>query len=62
MAEPLRLLQELVISGLAAAAWYAAGQQAAGVVLALVSIVYHVLVYVSGETLLKQRKLDAPTT
>jgi hypothetical protein len=53
-AEPLRLIQELVISGLAAAAWYASGQHSLGISLGLVSLVYHVLVYALGGTLLKQ--------
>jgi Protein of unknown function (DUF2568) len=52
-AELFRLIQELIISGLAAAAWYSAGQHAWGLALALLSIVYHILVYASGEKLLK---------
>jgi Protein of unknown function (DUF2568) len=52
-AEKFRLIQELVISGLAAVAWYAAGQHILGLALALLSIVYHILVYASGEKLLK---------
>jgi hypothetical protein len=54
LAEPLRLLEELIISGLAAAAWYAAGQHALGWAMGLTSIVYHALVYLSGNHLLKQ--------
>jgi hypothetical protein len=54
IAEPLRLLQELSISGLAAVAWYMAGQPALGVALAALSVVYHALVYLTGERLLKQ--------
>jgi hypothetical protein len=54
IAEPLRLVQELTISGLAAAAWYAAGQPVLGLTLAAVSVTYHALVYLSGERLLKQ--------
>jgi hypothetical protein len=53
LSESLRLFQELVISGLAAVAWYAAGQQALGLALGMISIVYHTLVYLLGETLLK---------
>lgn len=53
-AEPLRLCEELVISGAAAAAFYVAGQQALGWALGLISIVHHGLVYGLGETLLKQ--------
>jgi hypothetical protein len=52
-AEALRLVQELAISGLAAAAWYAAGQHAAGSALAIVSVAYHGLVYLGGSRLLK---------
>jgi Protein of unknown function (DUF2568) len=51
-AEWLRLTQELLISGLAAAAWWAAGQTTLGIALALTSLVYHVLVYTAGERLL----------
>ena len=53
MAESLRLVEELVISGLAALALYVAGQHALGWTLGLLSIVYHMLVYVSGGRLLK---------
>jgi Protein of unknown function (DUF2568) len=53
LAEPLRLLQELAISGLAAAALYAAGQHLLGGVLGLVSVVCHALVYLQGGRLLK---------
>lgn len=55
LAEPLRLLQELALSGLAAFAWYGAGQHALGLALALLSIVYHALVYASGSRLLHPR-------
>lgn len=54
MSEPLRLVQELIISGLAAVAFYTAGQHALGWTLGLISIVHHGLVYLLGETLLKQ--------
>lgn len=50
--EPFRLVQELVLSGLAAVAWYAAGQRALGLSLGLVSIVHHALVYLLGDRLL----------
>jgi hypothetical protein len=52
-AEPLRLTQELVVSGLAAVALYASGQHLLAWVLAAVSVVHHVLIYVSGGRLLK---------
>ncbi len=55
LAEPLRLLQELAISGLAAAAVYAAGQHLLGWVLGLLSVIYHALVYLQGGRLLKHR-------
>jgi hypothetical protein len=54
LAEPLRLIQELVVSGLAALALYAAGQHALGLALAGLSVVYHALVYLAGKTLLGQ--------
>jgi hypothetical protein len=53
LAEPIRLFQELAISGLAAVALYATGQHAPGLTLGLVSIVYHALVYLQGGRLLK---------
>lgn len=53
MSEPLRLIQELVISGLAVVALFDAGQQTFAWVLGLLSIVHHALVYLLGETLLK---------
>ena len=55
LAEPLRLLQELAISGLAAVAVYAAGQHLLGWVLGVLSAVYHALVYLQGGRLLKHR-------
>ncbi len=51
--ELLRLCQELVITGIAAAALYISGQHALGWALALISIIHHILVYLLGETLLK---------
>ena len=51
--EPLRLIQELVISGLAALAWYTAGQHALGWALAILSLAHHALVYLLGQRLLK---------
>jgi hypothetical protein len=54
LAEPLRLIQELVVSGLAALALYATGRHAVGVGLAGLSLVYHALVYLSGRTLLQR--------
>ncbi len=62
-AEPLRLTQELVVSGLAALAWYEAGQHALGLALGALSIAYHALVYLSGARLLgsgDQRAVDEP--
>ena len=54
LAEPLRLIQELVISVGAAVAFYAAGQHVLGWGLALVSVVHHAMVYMLGDTLLKR--------
>ena len=52
LAEPLRLVQELTISALAAAAFVAAGHAPLGAALAALSISYHVLVYATGQRLL----------
>jgi uncharacterized protein DUF2568 len=57
--EILRLVQELLISGLAAAAWYAAGPHGLAIALATLSIVYHTFVFASGERLLKPRDTRA---
>lgn len=54
LAEPLRLMQELIVSGLAAFAWYAAGARSMGWMLGIISIVHHVLVYALGSRLLKR--------
>ncbi len=62
LGEPLRLLQELTVSLLAALAWYAADRQGLGVALGALSIVYHALVYASGERLLKRRAEPAHPT
>lgn len=51
--EPFRLVQELVLSGLAAYAWYAAGQRTLGWSLGLLSIVHHALIYILGGRLIK---------
>jgi hypothetical protein len=53
VSEFLRLAQELAVSGMAAWAWYMAGQHIAGGLLAGVSVVHHSLVYLSGERLLR---------
>jgi hypothetical protein len=53
MAEPLRLIEELLISGLAAFALYKVGEPTLGWAFAALSIIYHVLVYLSGGRLLK---------
>lgn len=53
LAEPLRLVQELTISGLAAAGWYAAGFHTLGIALGALTVVYHASVYASGARLLK---------
>lgn len=54
LAEPLRLMQELVVSGLAGLALSAAGAHALGFGLIAVSVVHHALVYVLGGRLLKR--------
>lgn len=53
MSESLRLIQEIVISLLAAAAFYSTRQYFFGWLLAIISIIYHILVYILGERLLK---------
>ncbi len=59
-AERLRLIEELAISLLAAAAVYTTGQVAAAVGLAAVSIAYHALVYAFGAALLKREPVRPP--
>ena len=56
LAEPLRLVQELVVSGLAALALFAAGRPLLGALLGALSVVYHALVYAGGGRLLKPRE------
>lgn len=53
IAEPLRLAEELIISGLAALAFFTAGQHIIGIILAVISILHHCFVYITGEKLLK---------
>ncbi len=55
-AEPLRLIEELTLSGLAAAGLWAVGQRSWGVGLAALSVGYHVLVYAQGARLLESRR------
>ena len=52
LSEALRLVQELIVSGLAAVALFVAGRPILGWILGSVSIVYHALVYISGDRLL----------
>lgn len=51
-AEPLRLVEELAISAVAAAALFAAGRRGLGLGLAGLSVGYHALVYATGARLL----------
>jgi hypothetical protein len=53
LAEPMRLIQERVLSGLAALSFYAAGQPVLGWALAILSVGYHALIYMTGARLLK---------
>lgn len=53
-AEPLRLLEELLITGLAALAWFTAGEHLLAWGLLLLSVVHHALVYPLGGRLLKE--------
>ena len=55
LAEPLRLVQELLICGLVVAALYTAGQPAFAWAFGLIAIAQHGLVYLLGDTLLKKR-------
>lgn len=55
-AEPLRLVQELAVSGLVAVALWSAGQPILGLLMGLLSILYHALVYAGGGRLLKARQ------
>jgi len=52
------VIQELVISGLAAVAWYLAGHPVLGWALGLTSVVHHVLVYATGHRLPRPRAGD----
>lgn len=54
LAENLRLAQELVISAAAVFVLFAIEAQGLGIALGVISLTHHFLVYVSGETLLKQ--------
>jgi len=56
--ELLRLVQELLISGLAAVGFYAAGQHVSCLILAFVSIIHHALIYFIGDRLIKNQKRD----
>jgi Protein of unknown function (DUF2568) len=54
LAEWLRLAEELVLSAVAVAALYVAGQPLFALILAAASIAHHALVYACGDTLLKR--------
>ncbi len=58
LAEPLRLTEELLISGLAALAFYVAGYQVPGWSLAVLSIIHHCLVYLTGRRLLEKTQVQ----
>lgn len=53
--ELYRLLQELIISLLAAFAAYKQGAIAFGIGLAILSLIYHSLVYLNGDRILKKK-------
>ena len=53
IAEPLRLVQELLICGLVVVALFATGQLAFAWAFGLIAVVQHSLVYLLGDTLLK---------
>lgn len=52
-AEPLRLIQELIISGLVAILLYTSGEHFLGLLLGFISIAHHILVYFLGSSLQK---------
>ncbi|MCB0664861.1 MAG: YrdB family protein [Saprospiraceae bacterium] len=52
ISEYLRLFQELIISGITAILIIIAGKQGLGITLALVSLIHHALIYITGEKLL----------
>lgn len=54
LSELLRLLQELVVSGLAVIGFYTTGQYLLAWILGIISIIHHILVYTLGETLIKK--------
>jgi hypothetical protein len=54
--EGMRLVQELLVSGLAAAALYAAAGPVPGIILAALSILHHAVVYASGARLLDRAR------
>lgn len=54
LSEPLRLAQELIISGVAVFALYLTGHPGLGLALAVVFIVQHALIYGTGGTLIKR--------
>lgn len=54
VSELLRLIQELLVSGLASLALYMAGAYVLAIALASISIIHHVFVYSLGERLLKK--------
>lgn len=54
-AEYFRLIQELVISFIAAYGLYVSGQTTLSLCMVALTIFYHILVYLSGERLLKKR-------
>jgi Protein of unknown function (DUF2568) len=53
--EFLRLIQELILSFIAAFALYTSGQHLLGWILAVISVVHHIFIYLLAETLLKNQ-------
>jgi len=54
LAEPLRLIEELLISGLAALAFYGSAHPVLGRSLLVLSVIHHGLVYLTGRRLLEK--------
>ncbi len=62
LAEPLRLVEELAISALAALGLITIGQATLGWALAMTSVGYHALVYLTGHRLLARSQNAPPDT
>ena len=57
-AEYIRLAQELVISGMVAAAFFVLSLVVAGWSMIVLSVLHHTLIYITGERLLKKKETN----